>query len=65
MTFVEPARTAEPMERERDATSVKQPSGPPPDQGLAYDPSMTDEDEANIPPESDADPDSDEDRDEA
>ena len=53
------------MERERDATSVKQPSGPPPDQGLAYDPSMTDEDEANIPPKSDADPDSDEDRDEA
>jgi hypothetical protein len=47
------------MEQERDATSVKQPSGPPPDEGLAYDPSMTDQDEANIPPESDADPESD------
>ena len=66
-TFAAPARTAEPMEqeRERDATSVKQPSGTPPDEGLAYDPSMTDQDEANIPPESDVDPESDADRDEA
>ena len=47
------------MEQERDATSVKQPSGSPPDEGLAYDPSMTDQDEANIPPESEADPESD------
>ena len=38
------------------ATSVTQPSGPPPDEGKAYDPEMTDEDEANIPPESDVDP---------
>ena len=41
---------------EPDATSVTQPSGPPPDEGKAYDPEMTDQDEANIPPESDADP---------
>jgi len=41
---------------EADATSVDQPSGPPPDAGKAYDPEMTDQDEANIPPESDADP---------
>ena len=41
---------------EADATSVSQPSGPPPDEGKAYDPEMTDEDEANIPPESDVDP---------
>lgn len=47
------------MEQERDATSVKQPSDSPPDEGLAYDPSMTDQDEANIPPESEADPESD------
>ena len=53
------------MEQEPDATSVKQPSGPPPDEGLAYDPSMTDQDEANIPPESDVDPESDADIDEA
>ena len=32
------------------------PSGKPPDEGLAYDPTMTDTDEANIPEESDADP---------
>ena len=31
----------------------------PPDEGLAYDPSMTEGDEANIPPESDVDPESD------
>ena len=41
---------------EADATSVTQPSGPPPDQDKAYDPEMTDQDEANIPPESDSDP---------
>jgi len=39
-----------------DATSVTGPSGTPPDEGKAYDPAMTDEDEANIPAESDADP---------
>ena len=41
---------------EADATSVKQPSGAPPDEDKAYDPEMTDQDEANIPPESDSDP---------
>ena len=49
-------------ERERDeagdedATSVMGPTGTPPDADLAYDRSMTDEDEANIPAESEADP---------
>ena len=41
---------------EDDATSVTGPTGTPPDAGKAYDPAMTDQDEANIPPESDADP---------
>lgn len=41
---------------EDDATSVDEPHGSPPDEGLAYDPEMTDADEANIPPESEADP---------
>jgi hypothetical protein len=41
---------------EADATSVKQPTGAPPDEGKAYDPEMTEQDEANIPPESDSDP---------
>ena len=41
---------------ERDATNVDSPSGTPPDEGLAYDPEMTDVDEANVPQESDADP---------
>jgi hypothetical protein len=44
---------------EADATSVSQPSGPPPDEDKAYDPEMTDQDEANIPPDSDADPEAD------
>jgi hypothetical protein len=44
------------MTGERDAQKVNEPSGPPPDEGLAYDPEMTEGDEANIPPESDADP---------
>ena len=58
-TSVAPARTAEdePMETERDASRVDEPGGEPPDKGLAYDPTMTDTDEANIPPDSDADPD--------
>ena len=47
------------MSDDSDATSVKQPSGPPPDEGLAHDPSMTDQDEANITPGSEADPESD------
>jgi hypothetical protein len=42
--------------RQDDATSVEQPKGAPPDAGLAYDPEMTDTDEANVPEESDADP---------
>jgi hypothetical protein len=41
---------------DEDATSVTGPTGTPPDAGKAYDPEMTDQDEANIPPESDADP---------
>lgn len=50
------------MEREREqsgdeqATSVNQPSGRPPEQDTPYDPEMTEGDEANIPPGSDADP---------
>ena len=44
------------MTPERDAQKVDEPSGPPPDEGLVYDPEMTEGDEANIPPESDADP---------
>lgn len=44
------------MTQERDAARVDEPSGNPPDEGLAYDPEMTEADEANIPPESDADP---------
>lgn len=41
---------------EADATSVTQPTSEPPDAGKTYDPAMTDTDEANIPPESEADP---------
>lgn len=44
------------QEQERDAKQVDGPTGEPPDQGLAYDPTMTDTDEANIPADSDADP---------
>jgi hypothetical protein len=47
------------MEQERDATTVDEPSGEPPDKDLVYDPGMTDTDEANVPPDSDADPTSD------
>ncbi len=43
-------------ERDEQATSVDEPTGPPPDEGLAYDPEMTDTDEANIPEDSEADP---------
>jgi hypothetical protein len=41
---------------ESDATSVTAPTGTPSDEGKAYDPEMTEQDEANIPPESDSDP---------
>jgi hypothetical protein len=44
------------MNDERDAQKVDEPSGAPPDEGLAYDPTMTEGDEANIPPMSDPDP---------
>ena len=42
--------------REDEATSVDEPTGSLPDEGLAYDPEMTDTDEANIPEDSEADP---------
>lgn len=41
---------------EGEATSVQGPTGRPPDDDKAYDPSMTEGDEANVPPESEADP---------
>jgi hypothetical protein len=44
------------MEQERDASKIDEPGGDAPDEGLAYDPTMTDTDEANIPADSDADP---------
>lgn len=44
------------MNDERDARTVDGPTGTPPDEGLAYDPEMTEADEANIPAKSDADP---------
>jgi hypothetical protein len=46
----------DPSTEENDATSVTGPTGTPPDEGMAYDRSLTDEDEANIPAESNADP---------
>jgi hypothetical protein len=49
-------------ERQRDddeATSVNEPSGESPDDSRIYDPAMTEGDEANLPPESEADPSSD------
>jgi hypothetical protein len=48
-------------ERRDDATTVQGPKGAPPDEDLTFDPEMTDADEANIPPASDADPNSEED----
>jgi hypothetical protein len=39
-----------------DATSVEKPAKEAPDARNAYDPAMTDEDEANIPADSEADP---------
>jgi hypothetical protein len=47
-----------PMDQERDASKVDEPSGEPPDKDLIFDPTMTDADEANVPPASDADPNS-------
>lgn len=44
------------QQQDRDASKVDEPTGKPPDHGLAYDPTMTDTDEANIPEQSDADP---------
>ena len=44
------------QEQDRDGSKVDGPTGTPPDEGLAYDPTTTDTDEANIPEESDADP---------
>ena len=44
------------MEQQRDASKVNEPSGDPPDKDLAFDPEMTDTDEANVPPASEADP---------
>ena len=44
------------MDQQRDPSKVDEPAGEPPDAGLAYDPEMTDADEANIPPDSAADP---------
>jgi hypothetical protein len=44
---------------EEEATSVDEPTGRPPDEEMPYDPAMTEGDEANIPPESGADPGSD------
>lgn len=41
---------------EDQARSVDKPTDEAPDAGKAYDPSMTDADEANIPPDSKADP---------
>ena len=43
-------------EPKRDDQKVDEPSGTPPDEGKAFDPEMTESDEANIPPASDADP---------
>jgi hypothetical protein len=44
------------MNDEPDAKKVDEPSGRSPDADLAYDPEMTEADEANIPPASTADP---------
>jgi hypothetical protein len=56
MTEAEPMTDHDRQQGDEDATSVDAPTGSPPDEGMAYDPEMTDDDEANIPAESDADP---------
>jgi hypothetical protein len=43
-------------ERPDEAESVQEPKGTTPDSDLTFDPDMTDADEANLPPDSDADP---------
>lgn len=43
-------------EPREDASRVDSPSGTPPDAGKAYDPGMTEGDEANVPEGSEADP---------
>jgi hypothetical protein len=48
-------------DRRDEATSVREPKGTPPDEDLTFDPEMTDADEANNPPASDADPNAEED----
>jgi hypothetical protein len=48
------------VDQERDATKVDEPAGEPPDKDLSFDPTMTDTDEANVPPDSAADPTADE-----
>lgn len=40
---------------EEEATSVDEPTGRSPDRDMPYDPAMTEGDEANIPPDSEAD----------
>jgi hypothetical protein len=45
-----------PVDSNDEARRVDQPGGAPPDEDLAYDPEMTDTDEANIPADSAADP---------
>jgi glyoxylase-like metal-dependent hydrolase (beta-lactamase superfamily II) len=52
------------VDQPTDASRVDQPTGTPPDKDLAYDPAMTDPDEANLPEDSAADP-TDEDGDES
>jgi hypothetical protein len=44
-----------------DANRVEKPAEAPPDEGKAYDPSMTEADEANISPDSGVDPNASED----
>ena len=53
--------SAESAESPQTAESVQGPKGTPPDEGLAYDPAMTEADEGNLPPASDADPNANED----
>jgi hypothetical protein len=44
------------MTEHPDASRVENPREAPPDEGAIYDPSMTEGDAANIPPDSEADP---------
>jgi hypothetical protein len=47
------------MQEERHPSAVDEPAGEPPDEDLTFDPAMTEADEANLPPASDADPNAD------